>query len=367
MGASTRQRFPPVPVVRALESVRAALCNLNRRLVPGQIAVLEAVSEAWAAQAICVAARLGVADELRAGPLSAAEIAERLGTDPDATGRLLRALVDRSIFAESGGRYRLTRLSEYLRSDVEGSVLGLAQWFGAPEHWEHWGRLSDAVRTGGSAVEALRGEPLWDYLATEPELAAVFNGAMTSTSEMAIEPVLAAYDFSRFRTVVDVGGGHGRMLAAILARTPGVTGVLFDQQSVVAGAPAVLDAAGVASRCRIESGSFFDAVPSDADAYLLKIVIHDWADDDALTILRTVRRAIRAGGTLLLVESVLPEGTAPHFGKLLDLEMLVAVGGRERTAAEYANLLDRAGFRLRRVVPTVGPISIVEAVPHPVD
>jgi hypothetical protein len=239
----------------------------------------------------------------------------------------------------------------------------MVEFIGHPTHWEHWGQLLYAVQTGKTAAEKLRGAPFFDYLETDPELAKVFNDAMTGVSGLAIETLMPAYDFSDRRLIVDVGGGHGALLAAVLAQAQDASGVLFDLPSVVADAGPLLEAAGVSSRCTVTGGSFFDSVPEGGDAYLLKTIIHDWDEDSAIAILRSVRSAIVDGGKLLLIELVLPEGTPLHPGMLIDLEMLVTAGGRERTAAEYAELLARAGFRQTRVVPTAGPMSVVEAVP----
>jgi hypothetical protein len=205
--------------------------------------------------------------------------------------------------------------------------------------------------------------PFFEYVDTDEDLADAFNNAMTAGSEFAIYSVLAAYDFTGFRKIIDVGGGHGRLLSMILAKATAARGVLYDLPAVVDGAAPELTKAGVAARCEVVGGSFFDSVPEGGDAYLMKTILHDWNDDDALKILANVRSAIAPGGTLLLLESVLPERSSSDLGLLIDLEMLVAVGGRERTHAEWANLLGRAGFRLNRVVRTATPTSIVEAVP----
>jgi hypothetical protein len=219
------------------------------------------------------------------------------------------------------------------------------------------------VRTGQTGVEKLRGTTFFTYLQSNPALASAFNNAMTAMSDLANEAVLAAYDFRRYRLIVDVGGGHGRLLAAVLGQAPQARGVLYDLPAVTADAAPEFEAAGVAGRATISGGSFLDAVPDGADAYLLKNIIHDWAEDDALAILRNIRTSIAADGTLLLLEQVLPPRATPHFGMMLDLEMLVAAGGRERTRAEYANLLTRAGFRISRVIDTASPLSVIEAVP----
>ena len=194
----------------------------------------------------------------------------------------------------------------------------------------------------------------------QPEFAAIFNEAMTSVSEFAVAPVVAAYDFSLFSTIVDVGGGHGRLLSAIVAATPGARGVLYDLPQVVAGAPELLHKHGVDDRVRVEGGSFLEGVPEGGDAYVLKNVIHDWPDAESLTILGNVRKAAKPGDTLLLVEFVIPDHDREFIGKWADMEMLVQVAARERTADEYRELYDQAGFRLTRIVPTAGPISIVE-------
>jgi hypothetical protein len=234
-------------------------------------------------------------------------------------------------------------------------------FWGDPMHWEHWGQLSYSVQTGRSAIEMLRGKPAFDWLPEVPELGAVFNDGMTSMSTMETPLVVAAYDFSGFETIVDVGGGHGMLLSAILAKTPTARGILFDFDSVVDGASSVLAATGVSDRCETIGGSFFESIPTGGDAYILKHIIHDWNDDDAIRILRNVRAVMKPDATLLLVEIVVPDDEREHLSKMLDLEMLVSLAGRERTEAQYADLLSRAGFRYSRRIPTVGPASVIES------
>ncbi len=240
-------------------------------------------------------------------------------------------------------------------------MAGMARWVGSPQHREHWSHLTDAIQTGHPVVPELRGKPLLEYLADEAELGAVFNSAMTNLSEFAIVPLTAAYDFGAFGTIVDVGGGHGRLLAAILETAPRSRGVLFDLPEVVAGAPELLRKFGVDDRVRIEPGSFFDSVPEGGDAYVLKSVIHDWPEEDAVRILKNVRTAARGGARLLLCEFVIPNHDRDFHGKWMGIEMLAVAGARERTADEYGRLFDQAGFRMNRVVDTVSPLSIVEA------
>jgi hypothetical protein len=345
-----------------MERARHHLNRLHQRMAPPHAVMMELIVGALTAQAITAAAELGVADALAKAPLSIDELAAAVDADPDTLGRLLRALISRGIFRQlRDGRYDLTPIADTLRSDADVSVVGMARWLGSPEHREHWSLFPDAVRTGRAVIPELRGKPAFEYLADEPDLAEIFNHAMTSASELAIAPVIAAYDFSPYLTIVDVGGGHGRLLAAILAAAPGARGVLFDLPQVVAGAPALLREHHAHDRVRIVEGSFFERVPDDGDAYVLKNVIHDWPDDDAVHILRNVRAAARTGKRVLLVEFVIPNHDREFLGKWLDLEMLVGAAARERTAAEYGQLLNRAGFQMTRVVETASPFSIVEA------
>jgi DNA-binding transcriptional ArsR family regulator len=355
-------KVPPAKAVRVVERARHHLDRLHQRMAPPHAAMMDLIMGAWTAQAITAAADLGVADALAKGPLSVDELAAAVDADPGSLGRLLRALIGRGIFCQRrDGRYELTALADTLRSDADVSMSGMARWVGSAQQREHWSHLADGVRTGRAVVPELRGKPIFEYLADEPELAEIFNQAMTSASELSIAPVIAAYDFSPYATIIDVGGGHGRLLAAILAATPAARGVLFDLPQVVAGAPTLLRECHAQDRVRIVQGSFFERVPEGGDAYVLKSVIHDWPDDDAVHILRNVRAAARAGKRVLLVEFVIPNHDREFLGKWVDLEMLIAASARERTADEYGRLLNRADFQTTRVVETASPFSIVEA------
>jgi SAM-dependent methyltransferase len=357
-------RIPPLAIVRAINTVRAGAQWVSRALAPGAINVLELLTGAWTAQAIYVAVKLGIPDELASGPLSANEVARRVVADPDAVYRLMRALASRGVLRHRpDDTFTLTSIGKALRTGTPGAVRDMALFLGHPLRWEDWGNLLYSVETGKPSVEKLRGMPFFEYVKTDSDLAEAFNNAMTAGSEFAIYAVLAAYDFSGYRKIIDVGGGHGRLLAMILEKAPRARGVLFDLPNVVDGAEQELTKAGVADRCEVVGGSFFEAVPDGGDAYLMKAILHDWSDEDALKILSSIRSAIAPGGKLLLLESVLPERSSSDIGLLIDLEMLVAVGGRERTHAEWANLLGRAGFRLNRVVRTATPVAIIEATP----
>jgi hypothetical protein len=353
---------PPAKLARIVEWIRHHLYRLNQRLVPAPAAMLEMIIATWTSQAITVAAQLGVADALANGPLPTDELAAQVGADADALRRLLRALIGRGIFRQRrDGRYELNALAETLRSDAPVSVACAARFYGSREQRERWTLLVDAVRSGTAVVPALRGKESFDYFADQPELAELFNRTMTSISELTDASVVAGYDFSAYPTIVDVGGGHGPLLAAILAATPGSRGVLYDLPRVVASAPNLLRKHNVADRVRIAEGSFFDGVPGGGDAYILKNIMHDWPDEKAVQILRNVRAAAGSRAAVLLVELVIPNHNRDFPGKWADLEMLLNLAARERTAAEYRDLLSQAGFRMTRVVQTASPLSVVEA------
>lgn len=354
---------PPVWLARAVESMRHHLLRLHQRMTPAPAAMMEMIVGGWAAQAITASVELGVADALADGPLPLDELAARVGADADALRRLLRALIGRGIFRRRrDGRYALNSLADTLRSDAPISLTGAALFQGSKEQRERWTLLADSVRTGKSIVPALRGKEGWDYLAENPQLAELFNQTITSLAQMTVATLVAGYDFGVHRTIVDVGGGQGTTLAAILAAAPGSRGVLYDLPRVVATAPSLLRTSNVADRVRIAQGSFFDSVPTGGDAYLLKNIVHDWADDKALQILRNVRAAAGPRTTVLLVEIVVGENGRDCPGNWVDLEMLLNLGSRERTAQEYRKLLGQSGFRMTRVVPTASPLSVVEAV-----
>jgi SAM-dependent methyltransferase len=314
------------------------------------------------AHAVAVAARLDLATLVGGGTRSVAELAERSGSNSDALHRLMRALASVGVFVENEpGRFGNTPLSETLRSDAPASSRPLALFFGHDCHVQAWLGLEYSVRTGKSGFEHIHGAAPFEYVARHPEVASVFNDAMTAFSAAHGPAVADAYDFSAIDRLVDVGGGQGQLLAAIVARYPGVRGVLFDLPHVVAGAPAVIEGAGLASRIEIVGGDFFQSVPA-AGAYLMKSVLHDWSDADARRILESIHRAATPGARLLIAEAVLEPGNHPDIAKFMDLEMLVATnGGRERNEAEWRALLAAGGFRLERVIATASPLRLLVA------
>lgn len=314
----------------------------------------------WFTQAISVAADLGIADLLIDGPRTAEELAEDTNAHSDALYRILRALASVGIFTEDeDGRFSLTPIAENLRSDVPYSLRPFAIMSGA-EFYQSWGSLMYSAKNGKEGFDKTYGRPFFQYMVEHPDRHAIYDKAMMVHGIAETEPMLDAYDFSAFETVMDIGGGNGLMLAAILNRFPTVKGILFDLPAVADRAKESFSDPDLSDRCKVVGGDFFTLVPS-ADVYVLRHIIHDWNDDDAITILRNCCKAMNPDGRVLLVETVIPPLNEPCFGKWLDLMMLI-VGGRERTEEQYRRLLPQAGLKLNRIIPTSHEISIVEAV-----
>jgi orsellinic acid C2-O-methyltransferase len=316
------------------------------------------------AAAIYACARLRIADLLAGGAKSADELAGATATHAPSLHRLLRALAYLGVLTEvEPGSFGLTTTGTLLRSDAPDSMWATSVLFGGEGVWRSWGELVPSVETGEPAFSRIFGE---QPMAPEGE-ASEFNQAMSEGTRQLAPVLVGAHDFGGFREIVDVGGGNGTLIAAILAANPGQRGVLFDTRAGVAEAPPTLEAAGVADRCRVVEGDFFDHVPPDGDAYVLKSVIHDWDDERSVRILQNCRRAMADGAKVLIVESVLPAEVQPSFGMLgvimSDLNMLVCTGGRERTETEFSALLDRAGLKMTSVKPIPGPFttSLIEA------
>jgi hypothetical protein len=314
----------------------------------------------WIAQGLYAVALLGVADLVEKGPRSAADLAAATKTNAGALYRLLRALASVGVFAENAdGTFGLTPLAACLLSDAPDSQCAVAIMMGE-EHFRAWGELLYSLQSGKPAFDKVFGQPIFPYLAKHPTAARIFDEAMTGVHGAETAAMLDAYDFSGFGTLVDVGGGNGSLLAAVLLRHPHLKGVLYDRADVIDRARPDLEAAGLTTRCTTVAGNFFEHVPAGGDAYLMRHIIHDWTDEQSLTILRHCHKAMGGAAKLLLVESVIPPGNEPFFGKWLDVNMLVIPGGKERTEQEYRALFDAAGFRLTRVVPTAMEVSVIE-------
>ena len=317
-----------------------------RRLISGQ----------HVSQAVCVAAELGIADLLAAGGRTSEELADATRTNADALYRLLRALASIGILREEEGRlFSLAKLGEPLRSDAPDSVAAIAVHVGRPYIRQAWSALIESVRTGENAFRRVHGTSIWEYRASRPEDNAIFDRYIAATTRLGTQALLDAYDFGRFESIVDVGGGTGSFLAALRARYPSLRGIVFDQAHVVTG----LD---LGDGVEAVAGSFFDSVPEGGDAYVLKWILHDWEDERAAAILQTVRRS---GGTVLVIERLVGPPNEGHQAKFADLNMLVVPGGRERTLDEYQVLLETAGYRLVGATPSTAGLFILEGEPVP--
>jgi hypothetical protein len=312
------------------------------------------------AAALGAATRLDIADHLASGPKTAADLARASGANEDALYRLLRALATAGVFTETAPRtFSLTPISNLLRTG--GPARDMVLWMCDEFHFRVYAELLEAVKTGRTVGEKVVGMPVFEYFAKDAALSQRFNNAMTAFSANVAPAALQAYDFSGIGTLVDIAGGHGMILAAILREHPQMRGILFDLDHVLAGNR--LAEFGVKERVELVAGDFFKAVPGGGDAYIMKHIIHDWDDEQSLVILRHIRKALeeKAHGRVILLETVVRPGNEPDLGKLIDLEMLLLPGGRERTAEEFASLFARAGFELTKIVPTQSPLSVVEA------
>jgi hypothetical protein len=313
--------------------------------------------------AISAVAELGVADHLSSGPKTAAELARLCGVHEDFLRRALRYLASEGVFeARAGDIFALTDRSQWLRSDIAGSLRPRAVFTGSAPSWAAWGSLLVSLRGGTSAFQAAFGQDIFDYLKGQPDTAAIFNAFMATQTAASVDAVLAAYDFDGTRELADIGGGRGALVAGVLRANPAMRGILFDMPNVIAAAQPLLDHAGVADRCRQIGGDFFSSVPAGADAYVLKFILHDWTDEQCVRILRNCRQAMPGGGRILIVEHVVPEESGPHVAKFMDINMMVMTSGRERTRREFEQLLAVSRLALKQVAPTAAGFCILECV-----
>ncbi len=357
-------KIPPVWLVRLVSAFRDSLENLRRRLAPPQVALLEQTLSFWYTQAIYVAAKLNVADHLRDGPRSIAELATATGTHAPSLYRLMRALASIGVFAEDkSGRFSLTPMAEALRTDAPHSMRAIAIMTGEDWWWRAWGQIHFSVQTGKSSFEHVHGMRFFDYMQQNREAGAVFDQAMSAYSNQTAAQVATAYPFHEAAVVVDVGGGRGTLISTILAHHAQLRGIIYDLPVTVEAAKHLLESRGLSSRCQVLGGDFFEAIPEGGDVYILQHVIHDWDDEHATKILRNCYQAMSPGKRLLLVEMVIPPGNQPFLGKFLDLGVLMMESGaRERTELEYRDLLSRAGFHVSSIIPLPSPDSVIEAV-----
>src|SRR5687767_9121657 len=338
--------------------------EITKQELPPQAVMMQMVMGFITSQAVSVAAKLYIADHLKNGAKTVEELAEATGTHAPSLYRLMRALTSAGVFSKDAeNRFSNTALGEVLRSDHPESIRGAAHMICDREHWNAHGNMLQSVKSGETAFDYTFGKPIFPYLAENPEPAEIFDNAMTSFSTAIAKAVTATYDFSEAGTIADIGGGHGLLLSTVLASNPQAKGVLFDQPYVVEAASEVLENAGVSERVERVGGDFFSEIPVKADIYLMKFIIHDWNDEQSLTILKNLAKSAEPGARLLLVETVVEEDDSiPSISKVMDLNMLAMTGGKERTPSEYAELFEQTGFKLTNVILTPSPLQIVEAI-----
>jgi O-methyltransferase domain/Dimerisation domain len=326
--------------------------------------VLQVATGYMASSCLYAVITLNVADHLKGGPQDMAELARVTGANEDALYRVLRVLASLGIFDEvSPRKFGLTPAADLLRTDVPGSLRGMAVFLPDPMHYRIYGNVMHSLATGTPAADYTLGMPIFQYLEKDQAYSQVFNDAMTALSAPVAGAALEAYDFSGIGLLVDVAGGHGELLMSILRACPGVKGIVADLGHVVDGAKPRIADAGLSDRMQAVECDFFQSVPAGGDAYIMKHIVHDWDDERVSTILKKIAAAMGAKkGKVILLESVIAAGNTPDFGKFIDIEMLLFPGGRERTADEFRSLFEQSGFHMTKVVPTKSPLSVIEAV-----
>jgi len=330
--------------------------------VSSAAAVLQILSGYWSSRAVYAAAKLGIADLIQDGPKTAAELASRTETHPPSLYRLLRALASIGWLTEDEGRFGPTPLTPGIQSGVPGSLRNLAITELGQEHYPAWEDLLFSLRTGDIAFNHVFGMQNWEYWASHPEHAQIFNQAMSEVTAVTEPAVLAAYEFSDFNKIVDVGGGRGTLIASILRACPKARGVVLDLPHVIELGRQHIQEQDLGARCDLIAGDFFERVPEGGDVYILKWVIHDWDDERSIAILKSCHRSMPPTAKLLVIEAVIPVGNQPFLHKFMDLNMLVMTGGRERTAAEYRALFEAAGFHLNRIISTPMEVAVLESI-----
>ena len=331
--------------------------------LPPPVQLMQMLFGFAASRAIGVSAELHIADLLKDGSKSAEELAQQTGVHARSLYRVLRACASIGVYSEDNEKkFSLTPLAEPLLSDTPGSLRAFAEMITCDWQFQTWAELPYSVKTGKPSFDKVHGKSSFDYFWSNEKAGKVFNDAMTSNSAFSSVAVVNAYNYSSISKLVDVGGGHGFLLASILSKNSNVKGVLYDTPAIVAEAKKLLNQHGVTERCEIEGGDFFESVPAGGDAYIMKHIIHDWNDEQCFTLLQNCRKAMTDGGKVLVVEMVVPEGNEPSPAKFLDLQMLQYLPGCERTEKEYRELFDKAGLKLTSIIPTMSPFSIIEGI-----
>lgn len=351
--------YPPYYFVKTTEKIRQFFLRMNRRFTHPSVAIWDMVLNTWLAAGISVVTELGIADLLKDGPKSIDQLASQTNTHTDSLYRVMRMVASHGIFREKKGRrFELTSLAEPLQEDKIRYLILLHL---RPYHFELFGGLIKSVRTGKTVSGETSARVLFDYLGNDETRNEWFNKAMTSISRMQIPALLSAFTFKKFRNIIDLGGGEGLFLATILSKAEKSRGVLFDLSAALLKTGDLIESYSLSDRMKPHAGDFFESVPEGGDLYMLKNVLHDWDDESSLKILRNIHKVMDHESCLLVIEVVLEEGNHPSLGKMSDILMMVAAGGKERTRTQWKNLLEESGFRIRKIHPTISPHCLIEA------
>ncbi len=354
------QSTPPAFIVNTVQSVQSGILNFANRLSPPFVQIITMAAGIMSTQIIYAAAKLGIADLLKDGPKTAKALAKETESNPDAMYRLLRVLASIGVFKESSGRmFALTPAAESLQKDHPTSIRPFALLVGDPIWREPWADIMHSLKTGEGSFEHVYEKSFFEYLNENKDKWEIFNNWMTRVSNMNCPVIAASYPFSKFKKVIDIGGGHGSLLAHILKKHPKVSGVLFDLPDVVKNASEIDNSFN--DRCEKVGGSFFDSVPKGGDIYIMQQIIHDWDDEKCIRILSNCREAMTDDGRLLVVDAVIKKGNGRDMNKFIDLQMLLLTdGGKERTEQEFNQLFQKAGLKMSKIIPTASMFSIIE-------
>jgi hypothetical protein len=357
------RKLPPVWFIKALNTFRHWLLLLNRRLFPASVVLYEQFQYFWLLPCLRVAAELDIAGIVNDKPMTISDLAKKTNTDQEHLFRIMRALTSNGIFKpRKDGKYANSSMSKTL-VDGKGSLRYVIMQHLGSFNWGAFDELGHSVRTGEDAVQKVYGKRVYDYLSENRKESEIFDRSMTNLTELSIEPVLNAYNFSKYKIIADIGGGEGLFLSAILYKNQSSEGILFDLPEVLARAETILKKYNVNDRIKTIPGSFFESAPGGAEIYLLKNILHNWSEEDCIKILENIRNVLPENGKILILEMVIEEDNKPSFGKLIDIQMMVFMQqGKERTRKEYEALLTKAGLSINRIIPTISPLSIIEAI-----
>lgn len=351
--------YPPRFLVRITERMRFFFLRLYRKFTHPNVAVFEMVHQFWLAAAVGVAAELGIADLLKKGPKAISELSAITGSDEESLYRMMRMLASHDIFREKDDRiFVLTPLAKSLQED-QFRYLIISHL--TKLHFQMFSELAYCIRTGKNAAELFTGNTLFNYIGEDEKRNELFTKAMTNVSMMQVMALVPVYPFHRYRHIVDIGGGQGMMMASILSMFPDIRGIIFDLPQLQGQALKIAEQYGIQDRCRFIAGSFFERIPEGGDLYMMKNVLHDWNDEACRQILSNLRKIMNVTSRLLIMEVIIEKGNQPSFGKMTDMLMMVAAGGKERTRAEFYRLLQKAGFNILSIRRTVSPLWIIEA------